>query len=99
MLGYTEVWQAMDHYREEAGPGQVWFLVSSDDRDWAERHLLGPRDTVWAGSEDPGADLALLASCNHSVKSQGNFGSWASFLAGGDIYTPYGPVMLDRQNT
>ena len=29
-----------------------------------------------------GLDLALLASCNHTITSYGTFSFWASFLAG-----------------
>jgi len=87
--------EAMDHYLEEYHDPHtmVWFLVSSDDKAWAEKNILKRPQTVWAGSDDPGRDLAILASCNHSVTSQGNYGSWAAFLAGGDIYTEYGPVI------
>ena len=45
------------------------------------------------GLESAGCDLALLASCNHTIMSQGQFGLWGSFLAGGDIYSRYGPMV------
>ena len=64
--------EAMDHYLEEYQDPHtmVWFLVSSDDKAWAEKNILKRPQTVWAGSDDPGRDLAVLASCNHSVTSQ-----------------------------
>ena len=64
--------EAMDHFLEEYQDHttRVWFLVSSDDHAWAEKNILRRPHTVWAGSEDPGRDLAILAACNHSVTSQ-----------------------------
>lgn len=60
---------------------------------------------VLAGAMTPGAaetsldpavaDLALLAACDHSILSQGLYGQWAAFLAGGDAYTRYGPLTSD----
>ena len=42
-----------------------------------------------------GRDLALLAACNHTIISQGMFGAWGAFLAGGDMYTKYGVLVQD----
>ena len=64
--------EAMDHYLEEYQDHNtmVWFVVLSDDQAWAEKNILGRPQTVWAGSDDPGRDMAVLARCNHSVMSQ-----------------------------
>ena len=32
---------------------------------------------------DVGADLALLAACNHSIVTYGTFGLWGALLSGG----------------
>jgi len=87
--------EAMDYYLEEYQDQNtmVWLVVMSDDYVWSEKNILIRPQTVWAGSDDPGRDMAVLARCNHSVMSQGNYGSWAAFLAGGDLYTQYGPVI------
>ena len=37
----------------------------------------------YAGSISYGVDLAVLASCNHSIVDYGTFGLWAGLLAGG----------------
>ena len=37
-----------------------------------------------------GVDLAVLASCNHSIVDYGTFGMWAGLLAGGRIVLPQG---------
>ena len=43
---------------------------------------------------DPvGRDLALLAACNHTIVSQGMYGAWGAFLAGGDMFTKYGVLV------
>ena len=68
------------------------FVVASDDLDWCRRELRAP-DVVLAGDgvqTQPGADLALLAACNHSVLTHGTFGFWAAYLAGGEVVAPTG---------
>ena len=40
-----------------------------------------------------GRDLALLAACNHTIVSQGMYGAWGAFLAGGDMFTKYGVLI------
>ena len=45
------------------------------------------------GLDPVGLDLCLLASVDHSVISQGLFGLWGAFLAGGDTYSGYGPLI------
>jgi hypothetical protein len=47
------------------------------------------------GLDSVGRDLALLAACNHTIVSQGQFGNWAAFLAGGDMFTRYGVLVKD----
>lgn len=42
-----------------------------------------------------GKDLALLAACDHTILSQGLFGTWGGFLAGGDVYSTYGVMVRD----
>ena len=42
------------------------------------------------GGTDPGLDLAILASCNHSLVDYGTFSTWGAYLAGG------GAVVADR---
>jgi len=87
--------EAMEYFLEEyqREGTRVWFVITSDSVSWVTKHLLTHSQTVWGGSDNPGMDMALLSRCNHSVISQGNFGSWSSFLAGGDIYTQYGPII------
>ena len=43
-------------------------------------------------------DFALLSLCNHSVTTHGAFGHWASYLAGGEVYTEYGVIVPDAYN-
>ena len=53
----------------------------------------GGEEDLPPGLDPVGVDLALLSSCNHTVISQGQFGLWASFLAEGDVYSQYGPMV------
>ena len=84
--------EAMDHYLEDYQDHNtmVWFLVLSDDQDWAEKNILGRPQTVWAGSDDPGRDMALLAACDHSVTSQVGYhhhlGELSIFICLGELW-------------
>ena len=100
LLGPEFFLRAMRHY-EAASPGQVIFVVVSDDLAWARRHLATSGHTIeflghsavlakdtarpLATGRDVGEDLALLAACNHSVLSYGTYGMWAAMLAGGQV--------------
>eukprot|EP00088_Acartia_fossae_P051445 TRINITY_DN5778_c0_g1_i5.p1 TRINITY_DN5778_c0_g1~~TRINITY_DN5778_c0_g1_i5.p1 ORF type:complete len:361 (-),score=37.89 TRINITY_DN5778_c0_g1_i5:655-1737(-) len=78
------------------------FIIVSDDLEWAKDQLIR-NDVAFAGntkvlpkdvkhpfsySDDIGQDLALLASCNHTIMSFGTFGLWGGLLSGGDIVLP-----------
>ena len=62
----------------------------------------GDQDVFFAGCggdnpdfECSARDFALLSACNHSVTTHGAFGHWASYLAGGEVYTEYGVLIPD----
>jgi len=80
----------------------VIFVVVSDDLGWARQNIQN-KNTFFLGNdkvlekdihnplkagEDIGEDLALLASCNHTIMSYGTFGMWGSLLAGGQVVAP-----------
>ena len=48
--------------------------------------------SAFSGSISYGVDLAVLASCNHSIVDYGTFGLWAGLLAGGQIVLPKGEM-------
>ena len=91
---------AMEYYRDEYGSSNTVFLFTSDDMKWARRNEAFKEEKnlflVGCGEAENlncvGKDLALLASCNHTVISHGSFGQWASYFAGGEIYTEYGAL-------
>ena len=60
----------------------VIFIVASDDLQWAKSNL-GSTSVVYSSGLSPGADLALLASCDHMIISSGSFSWWAAWLANG----------------
>lgn len=76
----------MDYFRQRY-PKRL-FVVASDDMDWCQDHLKPvDGDLAFAGNRNaasPAADMALLASCNHSIITYGNFGFWSAYLAGGE---------------
>lgn len=75
--------RAIDYFERKFA--DVLFAVLSDDPAWCERHLAAGRDNVkvLSGSK-PAEDLALMASCNHSIIDYGTFGVWGAILAGGE---------------
>ena len=70
-----------------------------EDKDPVGRNHMDPvgrdhLDPVNRNHMDPaGRDLALLAACNHTIVSQGMYGAWGAFLAGGDMFTKYGVLV------
>ncbi|KAJ9596394.1 hypothetical protein L9F63_012557 [Diploptera punctata] len=78
---------AMNYFRRKF-TNKVAFLVVSDDPGWCRRNLLKGNSDVFvvskAGVTSPGQDLAVMASCNHSIIDYGTFGVWGAILANGE---------------
>ncbi|XP_037784168.1 galactoside alpha-(1,2)-fucosyltransferase 1-like isoform X2 [Penaeus monodon] len=77
--------RAFDYFRERFE--HPVFLITTDDRKWCEKHLLGP-DVLYAGSKEPSVDIALLSQGNHTIVSFGTFGFVGALLGGGMIVHP-----------
>jgi Glycosyl transferase family 11 len=75
--------RAMDHFRAKFA--HVAFVVVSDEASWCLENLSAD-DVLVVRSRitSPGLDLALMASCNHSIIDYGTFGVWGAVLAGGE---------------
>ncbi len=75
--------------------------LCADDMKWGRRKLKDQKNLFFLGCganvdvDCIGKDFALLANCNHTITSHGTYGHWASFLAGGEIYTEYGSIIPD----
>lgn len=88
---------AMDYFKEEYE--NVVFLYVSDEMEWGKDKLGSAENLFFVGCGDGddmdcvGKDFAILISCNHTVTTHGSFGTWASILAGGEIYTEYGAII------
>ena len=65
------------------------FIYVSDDPDWGKERIAtkkGSKNLYFVGNptdEFGQYDLALLASCNHTIQSYGSYTFFAGFLAGG----------------
>ncbi|XP_023323360.1 galactoside 2-alpha-L-fucosyltransferase 2 [Eurytemora carolleeae] len=92
--------RAMEYYRNKFD--SIVFAVVSDDLSWARSNMEG-EDVFFLGhdrtqekdelnplkpGEDIGEDLALLASCNHTIMTYGTFGMWGGLLSGGEVLFP-----------
>lgn len=89
----------MEYFREEYD--HPVFIYTSDDMKWAKDSLKDEKDLFFVGCGDPsdpeciGKDFAILANCNHTITTHGTYGHWASYFAGGEIYTEYGTIVPD----
>lgn len=65
---------AMDLFRETLAT-PLAFVIASDDPKWCRINLRSSPDTIVVGNKNrPEADLALLASCNHTIFDYGTYG-------------------------
>jgi len=68
---------------------RIQFIVASNDIPWCRKHIRSStwdRDRVnitFSAGHSAGQDLALLASCNHSVITTGTYSWWAAWLVNG----------------
>ena len=74
---------AMDLYRSRHQ--KVFFVVTTDDVTWCKDNIISRNDVYLSLNQTACEDLALLASCKHSIISAGSsFGWWGAYLAGGN---------------
>ena len=68
---------------------RIQFIVASNDIPWCRDHIQSatwPHNRVnitFSEGHSTGEDLALLASCNHTVITTGTFSWWAAWLVNG----------------
>ena len=68
---------------------RVQFIVASNDIPWCQKHVTmsvfnsTKVNITFSVNHSYGQDLALLASCDHSVMTTGTFSWWAAWLANG----------------
>jgi galactoside 2-L-fucosyltransferase 1/2 len=76
----------MNLYRNKYKP--IMFVALSDDPEWCERELRGD-NVVVIRNKSPEQDLAIMASCNHSIIDYGTYRMWGAKLSGGDTFVYY----------
>jgi len=69
---------------------RIQFIVASNDIPWCRKYIRSSsawdRNAVnitFSEGHSAGTDLAILASCDHTVMTTGTFGWWAAWLANG----------------
>ncbi|GAB1605258.1 galactoside 2-alpha-L-fucosyltransferase 3-like [Argonauta hians] len=60
------------------------FVVCSNNIVWC-RDKLADDNVYFSDSNDVYTDLAILASCNHTIVSSGSFSWWAGYLNTGTV--------------
>lgn len=73
---------AMEYFKNKFK--NVIFIVVSDDQHWCHKHFRDKKDVFLVKTNSPVLDLAILASCNHSIFDYGTYGAWSAILAGGE---------------
>ena len=65
---------------------RVQFIVASDDIRWCQKYVKFDSRSVnvtFSVGHSAGQDLALLASCDHTIMTTGTFSWWAAWFANG----------------
>jgi len=68
---------------------RVQFIVASNDIGWCRKHVRWSAfnetrvNITFSVGHNAGQDLALLASCDHTVMTTGTYSWWAAWLANG----------------
>ena len=67
--------------------------MASNDQPWAKANL-GNDSITFSDFREGEIDMALMASCNHSIISSGTFSWWSGWLANGTViyYENYPPM-------
>ncbi|CAH1780694.1 unnamed protein product [Owenia fusiformis] len=73
--------KAMKYMREQFQSHR--FFICTDDHSWARLNIPESLDVTFVSSTSAIDDFALLASMDHMIMTQGSFGWWAAYLAGG----------------
>ncbi|CAK9303090.1 unnamed protein product [Gordionus sp. m RMFG-2023] len=58
------------------------FIACSDDLEWSRENLGNIDNIYFCPGISPIDDLAILASCNHTILTQGTYGWWGAYLRG-----------------
>ncbi|CAK9303092.1 unnamed protein product [Gordionus sp. m RMFG-2023] len=56
------------------------FIACSDDLEWSRENLGNIDNIYFCPGNSPIDDLAILASCNHTILTQGTYGWWGAYL-------------------
>ena len=71
---------AMKYFQKKYS--NVHFILCSDDIKWARKHIVGDNIT-YVTNHEAAVDLAILASCEHVIISNGTYSWWAGWLCRG----------------
>jgi galactoside 2-L-fucosyltransferase 1/2 len=73
-------YNAMKYFLEKYK--NVYFIVCSDDLAWTKRNIVGD-NVIHVPGHSAGVDMAILASCDHVIISNGTYSWWAGWLCRG----------------
>jgi galactoside 2-L-fucosyltransferase 1/2 len=65
--------------------GVLFIVASAQDDEWAVKHMpiTPPSEFITTGVRE--VDMAILASCDHSIITVGSFGWWTGWSTNGEV--------------
>ena len=73
-----------DKFSQAVAKNHFMFVVATNDISWAMENIRYANiPIVFSQNASAEVDLAILASCNHTIATVGTFSWWAGWLAGG----------------
>jgi galactoside 2-L-fucosyltransferase 1/2 len=94
--GVAYLYKAVTYMMAKFHDRCLLFVVCSDDVKWSKtsfKAIMANSSAVFTGrcrpnvlfvaGKSPAQDMAVLASCNHTIFTMGTFGWWSAYLAGG----------------
>ncbi|CAH1114379.1 unnamed protein product [Psylliodes chrysocephalus] len=90
----TNFFESAMSYFENKYPKTI-FIFISDNPNWCFGEFGAKKNVYVTGrgtKHSPELDVAIMASCNHSIIDYGTFGQWGALLAGGEtVYYEISP--------
>ncbi|GAB1610061.1 galactoside 2-alpha-L-fucosyltransferase 2-like [Argonauta hians] len=74
--------RAMQHFGDRFH--RILFVVCTNDLQWTRKYLTQPNVFIVENTTRE-VDMAIMASCNHTIITVGSYGWWSGWLANGDV--------------
>ncbi|XP_065321407.1 uncharacterized protein LOC135928871 [Gordionus sp. m RMFG-2023] len=79
-INYFRRYFGKDNKSHKSSKHHFAFIACSDDLEWSRQNLGNIDNIYFCPGSSPIDDLAILASCNHTILTQGTYGWWGAYL-------------------